>query len=72
MVTDTVRTPNHRRFAMTQEQAVEQERNYTIREYLVYLREGDLEAAHHRLRRGFKRQVRLSGLECHLREGENA
>lgn len=52
-----------------QEQAIDQERHHTVRECVSYLREGDSVACLARLVRGFNRQVRLAGLEHHLREG---
>jgi len=66
----TVRVEAKRGFALTAEQSIDQQRNFTIREVLDYMREGDPEAALNRLMVGFQRQVRLAGLERYLREGE--
>lgn len=57
-------------FATTAEQAIDAERRTTMSECMAFLKEGDREAAHFRLVRGFERQVRLAGLDRAVRESK--
>jgi hypothetical protein len=75
-LTSRVGNPDQRSFVLSQEQHVDQQRNFTIREVLDYLQDWDdpdrKVKAHQRLMDGFRRQVRLAGLERAVREGESA
>lgn len=65
-----VRNPEQRDYAIRQEEAVRAEENFTRREVMSFIHEGDLEAAIYRMQRGFDRVVRLSGLGRAVREAE--
>jgi len=58
-------------FATTRDVAITAERRLTVHECIAFLREGDRNAAHYRLVRGFERQCRIAGLESAI-HGEKA